>query len=143
MTKFPLPFCDATEISNMAADGHSNTSAVGNNKIILSRTQNNFVIFTFKSLFQREHWLHSKAISEALPYDMLIQTPSFGWSFQDGQQLASKSAHPKQRVARSSPIFQIIIMQALSRPEVYVICRSRRLRRITQAESLIILNIMR
>ena len=32
-----------------------------------------------------------------------LQTPSFGWSFQDGRQLA----RPKQRVARSSPIFQI------------------------------------
>ena len=36
-----------------------------------------------------------------------LQTPSFGWSFQDGRQLTSKPAHHKQRVARSSPIFQI------------------------------------
>ena len=36
-----------------------------------------------------------------------LQTTSFGWPFQDVRQLASKSAHPKQRVARSSPIFQI------------------------------------
>ena len=34
-------------------------------------------------------------------------TMSFGWSFQDGRQLASRSAHRKQRVARPSPIFQI------------------------------------
>ena len=36
-----------------------------------------------------------------------LQTPSFGWSFHDGRQLASKPAHHKPRVARSSPIFQI------------------------------------
>ena len=36
-----------------------------------------------------------------------LQTPSFGCSFQDGRQLASKQAHHKQRVARSSPNFQI------------------------------------
>ena len=34
-----------------------------------------------------------------------LQTTSFRWPFQDGRRLASKSAHPKQRVARSSPIF--------------------------------------
>ena len=33
--RFPLPFCDATEISNLAASGHSNMAAVGSNKIIL------------------------------------------------------------------------------------------------------------
>ena len=32
---FPLPLCDGTEISNMAAGGHSNMAAVGNNKSIL------------------------------------------------------------------------------------------------------------
>ena len=36
-----------------------------------------------------------------------LQTPSFGCSFQDGRQLASKPAHYKQQVARSSPIFEI------------------------------------
>ena len=36
-----------------------------------------------------------------------LQTPSFGWFLQDGRQLASKPAHHKQRVACSSPIFQI------------------------------------
>ena len=38
-----------------------------------------------------------------------LQTPSFGWSFQDGRQLASMSVHPKQRDARSSPIFHISV----------------------------------
>ena len=39
------------------------------------------------------------------PQSMIcLQTPSFGWSFQDGRQLASKPAHHKQRVARSSQI---------------------------------------
>ena len=36
-----------------------------------------------------------------------LQTPSFGWSFQDGRQLVWKPAHHKQWVVRSSPIFQI------------------------------------
>ena len=45
---FPLHFCDATEISNMAAVGHSNMAAVGNNKNILWNPQNSLVIFTFK-----------------------------------------------------------------------------------------------
>ena len=38
---------------------------------------------------------------------IFLQTPSFGWSFQDGRQLASKPVHQKQRVARSRPTFQI------------------------------------
>ena len=38
---------------------------------------------------------------------IFLQTPSFGLSFQDGRQLASKPAHHKQGVARSSPIFEI------------------------------------
>ena len=38
MIKFPLLFCDATEISNMAA--------VGNNKSILGSSQNSLVMFT-------------------------------------------------------------------------------------------------
>ena len=44
-----------------------------------------------------------------------LQTPSFGWSFQDGRRLASKPDHHKQRVARSSPIFQISRYSGLSR----------------------------
>ena len=47
MTKFSPFFCDAIEISNMAA-GHSNMAAVGNNKGILWSPQNSLVIFTFK-----------------------------------------------------------------------------------------------
>ena len=38
-----------------------------------------------------------------------LQTLSYGWSFQDGCQLASKPAHHKQRVARSSSIFRISV----------------------------------
>ena len=45
---FPLPLCDSTKISNMAAGGHSNMAAVGNNKSILWSPQNSLVIFTFK-----------------------------------------------------------------------------------------------
>ena len=41
-------FCDATEISNMAAGGHSNMAAVGNDKIILWSPQNSLMIFTFE-----------------------------------------------------------------------------------------------
>ena len=48
MTKFPHLFYDTTEIFNMAAGGHSNMAAVGNNKRILSSQQNSLVIFTFK-----------------------------------------------------------------------------------------------
>ena len=47
MPKFPLLFCDATEISNMAAGGHSKMAAVGNSKMILWTPQNSLVIFTF------------------------------------------------------------------------------------------------
>ena len=56
-----------------------------------------------------EHiWLHSKPVSDAQARSMIcLQTPSFGCSFQDGRQLASKQAHHKQRVARSIPNFQI------------------------------------
>ena len=34
-----------------------------------------------------------------------LQTPSFGWSFQDGRQLASKPAHHKQRVCSIQSYF--------------------------------------
>ena len=45
MSKFPLPFCDTTEISDMAASGHSNMAVVGNNKSILLSPQNSLVIY--------------------------------------------------------------------------------------------------
>ena len=46
-----------------------------------------------------------------------LQTPSFGWSFQDGRQLALKPAHPKQQVARPSPIFQISVQTTYLRAD--------------------------
>ena len=52
-----------------------------------------------------------------------LQTTSFRWPFQDGHQLASKSAHPKQRAARSSPIFQISGWPTLPTP--YLVDLSR------------------
>ena len=48
-----------------------------------------------------------------------LQTPSFGWSFQDGRQLAPKPAHHKQRVARSNPIFEISGAIKLEQQTVY------------------------
>ena len=44
-------------------------------------------------LSKETYWLHSKPISEASKYMISLQTPSFGWSFQDGRQLASKPVH--------------------------------------------------
>ena len=90
---------------NMAAVGHSNMATVGNNKSIQGSPQNSLVIFTFKvvkgnidcilNMFLKSHSM------------ICLQIPSFRSSFQDGHQLASKPAHHKQRVARSSPIFQV------------------------------------
>ena len=72
-------------------------AAVDNNESILGSPQNTIVIFTFKVVE-----------GNTLQYDLLtIQTPSFGWSFQDARQLASKPTNNKQSVARSSPSFQI------------------------------------
>ena len=86
-----------TEISNMAVCGHYN---------ILWSPQNSLVIFTFKVNCRREH-IGCILNLFRKPRNMIcLQTPSFGWSFQDGCQLASKPPHHK-RVARSSPIFQI------------------------------------
>ena len=48
MSKFSLPFCDATEIFNMATCGLANMAAVANIKIILRGLQNSLVLFTFK-----------------------------------------------------------------------------------------------
>ena len=71
MTNFTPFLCDGTEISNMAAGGHSNMAVVGNNKIILRSPQNSLVIFT---LSKGTYWLHSKPISEAVQYDLLTNT---------------------------------------------------------------------
>ena len=54
-----------------------------------------------------------------------LQTPSFGWSFQDGRQLTSKQAHHKQQVARTSPIFQISGLYTLCRKYVIDNCGLR------------------
>ena len=72
MTKFSLfPFCDGTEISNMAAGGHSNMAAVGNNKIILSIPQNSLVIFAhffqFK-VFEKSLKIGEKSLLNSLNF---------------------------------------------------------------------------
>ena len=45
---FPILFCDATEISKMAAGGHSNMAAINKNKSILWSPQNSSLMFTLK-----------------------------------------------------------------------------------------------
>ena len=83
---FPLLCSDATEIG-------SNLTAGGNNQTILWSSQNSLIsniygwscrkkyIGCILSLFQK-------------PQSMIcLQTPSFGWSFQDSRQLASKPVH--------------------------------------------------
>ena len=57
---FPIFFYDATEISNMAAGGHSNMATFGNNKSILHVKRK----VTFK-VIEGKYWLHFKPISEA------------------------------------------------------------------------------
>ena len=96
MSKFSLLFLWRHWNLQYGCRWSPNTAAVDNNKRILRSTQNTIVIFTFKVVE-----------GNTLQYDLLtIQTPSFGWSFQDARQLASKPAHHKQWVARSSPNFQ-------------------------------------
>ena len=81
MTKFSRSdFCDATEIPNMAAGGHSDMAAVGNNKSILWREHIGCIL----NLFRKARNM------------ICLQTPSIKWSFQDGRQLASKPVHHKQ-----------------------------------------------
>ena len=68
--------------------------------------QNSLVIFTFKVVEGDIYWLHSKPISETLQYDLLTNT-ELRVVFPRWPSLASKRGHHKQRVAPSSPIFEI------------------------------------
>ena len=96
MTKFPILCSDATEIANMAAVGPFKMAAVGKNKSILWSSQNsNSNIYVWSC--RKKHIgcitgcilnLFQKPQSR-----ICLQTPSFGWSFQDGRQLASKPVH--------------------------------------------------
>ena len=90
ITKFPTSFgSDATEISNMAAGGPFNMAAVGNNKSILWSSQNSLVIFMF-GVVERNIGCILNLFQK--PQRMIcLETPSFGWSFQDGCQLATMS----------------------------------------------------
>ena len=45
---FPPFFYNVTKISNMAVGGHSNVTAVGNNKSFMWSQKNSLVMFTFK-----------------------------------------------------------------------------------------------
>ena len=94
------------EVQSCPFGDHSNMAAVGNNKSIMWSPQNSLVIFTFKVVEAGTYWLHSKPISEASKYDLLLYKHRAS-SGENGRQLASKLAHHKQRVTRSSPIFQI------------------------------------
>ena len=99
MTKFP-PFFDATEILNMAFGGHSNITAVGNNKMTVWCSQNSLVLFTLKVIKRNKLTAKLTELRVAFPRSQSI------WLNKNGSTLTTRcsirSYCSDQRVAVTS-----------------------------------------